>query len=215
MKKTEVILVLDRSGSMASIKSDMEGGFKTWLDEQKKLPGECRVTLVQFDTIYEVVYENRLIQDIDSIIIEPRGGTAYIDAACRTIDDVGRRLANIPDKDKPEKVVFIIITDGQENSSREFTAQQLKDKVKHQEEKYSWSFVFLGANLDMVSTASSYGGSFANAANFTPSAAGISASFSTLSNATSFYRSAVSVTDSYQITDEERAKMEDKKDGSN
>ena len=154
---TEIIIVLDRSGSMNLIKNDMEGGLNQFFEEQKKEPGRATVTLTQFDTEYDVVYSGIDIQSVPKAELVPRGGTALLDAVGRTIHEVGSRLSKTPEADRPGRVIFLIITDGQENSSREFTSEQVKALIKEQIEKYSWQFVYLGANQDAFAEAGHLG----------------------------------------------------------
>jgi uncharacterized protein YegL len=198
--KTEIVLIVDRSGSMSTIKGDMEGGFKTFINEQKKQPGEATITYYQFDDQFEKVFEAKNIKDVDGITIDPRGMTALVDASCRAIDQVGTRLSNTPETDRPSNVMVVMITDGAENASKEFTADQLKEKIKHQTDKYNWKFIFLGANIDAVKVGSHYGISAANTMSFAANSRGVSASVDTLTRATSLYRSGVD----YSVSDEDR-----------
>lgn len=212
--KTEIIVVLDRSGSMQTIKTDMEGGFKKFLEEQKIQPGECTVSLFSFDDITEVRYEDLDIKSIDSIVIEPRAGTALLDAICYAIDHTGVRLAAKKHDDRPERVLVYVISDGGENSSRRFNKAQTEAKIKHQESTYSWKFMFLGCSFDMIGEAVKFGGKFENSVNFAATKKGIDKGFEILSKSASFYRSVDSKNlsaSTYAVTREDREEAEDKK----
>lgn len=154
---TDVVIVLDRSGSMSSVKDDTEGGFNNFIQKQKQLEGKCVVSLYQFDSEFETVYEGRDIQEVPPLYLSPRWATALLDAMGRAINLTGDRLRNLPESERPNKVVFVVLTDGYENSSREFSKAQIKEKVEHQEEKYRWLFVFLGAGMDAILEGSNYG----------------------------------------------------------
>ena len=147
---TEIAIVLDSSGSMAKIQSDVEGGIATFLEKQKSQEGDCKVSLCRFATKVENIYENVDIRSVSPIKLNPWGNTALYDAICTTIDLVGNRLANTIEENKPSLVVFVVLTDGQENCSKNFNIQQVRDKIKHQSEKYNWQFIFLGADQDAV-----------------------------------------------------------------
>lgn len=169
---TDITVVLDRSGSMVSIREDMEGGFAEFLKEQKLQPGKCTLTLNQFDTVFENVYTGKDIRDVNSLTIAPRGGTALIDAIGRTINETGKRLEAMPEAERPFKVVVVIVTDGEENSSREFKSEDIKAMVALQESVYKWNFIYLGANQDAFSVAGNIGVSMGKAMNFTNDCAG-------------------------------------------
>jgi uncharacterized protein YegL len=212
--KTEIIVVLDRSGSMQTIKNDMEGGFKKFLEEQKAQPGECTMSLFSFDNATEVLYQDLDIKSINAIIIDPRGGTALLDAICHAIDQTGARLAAKKPEDRPERVLVYVISDGGENSSRRFNKAQTEAKIKHQESTYSWKFMFLGCSFDMIGEASKFGGSFENSVNFAASKKGIDKGFEILSKSASFYRSVDAQNlsaSTYAVTREDREEAEDKK----
>jgi hypothetical protein len=153
---TEIAFVLDRSGSMNPIADDAIGGFNTFLKDQQALSGEARLTLVLFDHEYLVAHNNVAIQHVpplDSSTYVPRGMTALLDALGRTIDDAGARLAGTPEAERPAKVIVAILTDGQENASRDYTFAKVAGMIKHQQEKYSWEFLFLAANQDAIAAA--------------------------------------------------------------
>ncbi len=179
--KTEVIIILDRSGSMQSIKTDIEGGFKTFFDKQREQAGECFVSLYQFDTEYEMVFENKSVKDVTGITLVPRGSTALRDALGKTINTVGERLAKTPEADRPGAVIILTMTDGQENASKEFGATQIKDLVKHQTEKYQWDFVFIGANQDAVLSGADYGVLGGKSLSFAASAGGVAGAMASFS----------------------------------
>lgn len=153
---TEIACVLDRSGSMEPIREDAIGGFNSFLESQKKQPGEARLTLVLFDNEY-LVPENGTplarVKPLDATTYVPRGSTALYDAIGRTINEVGARLAATPEPDRPGKVIVAILTDGQENASTEFTRETIAGMISHQRKAYSWEFVFLAANQDAVTAA--------------------------------------------------------------
>lgn len=156
----EIAVVLDRSGSMQSIKKDTIGGYNKFLESQRKLSGKCNISLYQFNEQYETVYENVDIlksPDLTDETFVPNGWTALLDAIGFTVDSLGNKLKSMPEKDRPGKVMVIIMTDGEENSSKEFSKDKIFDKIKHQTDKYGWTFVFLGANQDAIATATSYG----------------------------------------------------------
>jgi uncharacterized protein YegL len=169
MKKdyAKIVVVLDRSGSMSSIKNSTIEGFNKFLDSQRELvkedgtaAGECDISLYQFDDRYEAVYENKdikLAPKLNQETFVPRGGTALLDAIGKTIDKLGNTLRDLKESNRPEKVIFVIYTDGEENSSKEYNRNTIFDMITHQREKYNWAFVFLGANQDAIATATSYG----------------------------------------------------------
>lgn len=193
MKKdtTLIAVVLDRSGSMSSCRDDTIGGFNTFLSEQRKQPGEALITLTQFDDVYDIVYSKQNIKhtaDLTEATYVPRGNTALLDAIGRTINDVGAQLKALPESERPSKVIFVIITDGQENASREYNRQRIMDMITHQRDKYNWEFVYLGANQDAITVATNYGILATNAVGYTSSGKGTRSAFSAASKSMSNYR---------------------------
>lgn len=173
---TEMVFVLDRSGSMSGLAADTIGGFNELIEKQKKIEGDAYVTTVLFDHEYEVLHDHVALGEVAPLTGKEyfaRGSTALLDAVGRTIDSVGARLAAAPEEERPAHVVFVITTDGRENSSREYTAKKVREMVEHQQQKYSWQFVFLGANMDAVSEARNLGISAKYAADFTPTGRGV------------------------------------------
>lgn len=165
---TDVTVVLDRSGSMQSCKDEAENGVNHFVDEQRKQPGECVFSLVQFDTEYEFVHRGLKIADVPKFSLVPRGMTALLDAVGRAINETGARLAAMNENDRPGLVVFVIVTDGAENSSHEFKKPQIKEMIERQQKDYQWQFTFLGANQDAFGEAAALGIQAAAVANYTP-----------------------------------------------
>lgn len=153
---TEIIIVLDRSGSMSGLETDTIGGFNALIEKQYKLEGETKVTAVLFDDKYEVLWDGIDARSVRLTKKEyfVRGSTALLDAVGKTILDVVQRFLK---EGTPDKVIFVITTDGMENSSREFTYSKIKEMIKHQEEKHRWEFIFVGANIDVSQEANNIG----------------------------------------------------------
>lgn len=148
---TEIIFVIDESGSMGSVRADVIGGFNTFLKDQKELPGEAILTLVKFDTNYKKLEEGTLLEqvkELDNERYSPGGMTALLDAVGKTINEVISRHATLPEEDKPSKVILAVFTDGEENSSEEF--RNLKDlaKMVKEREDAGWEILFMGADID-------------------------------------------------------------------
>lgn len=176
---TELIFILDRSGSMSGLEKDVIGGFNSLIAKEKG-SGEAAVTLVLFDDKYESPYVRKNIIDVLPLTDKeyyPRGGTALLDAVGKTVNEAGARLNELPEDEKPSKVIVIIQTDGYENSSREFTKSAVKALIKRQQDVYSWEFMFLGANIDAAAEAESIGINRARAAKFKNTSDGIKSQF--------------------------------------
>jgi hypothetical protein len=154
---THIYFLLDRSGSMQSIVDDTVGGFDAFIAEQRKTPGECRVTLSQFDDHYDEVYADRPIAEVPSLVLEPRGTTALLDSVAKLVIDAGRRLAALPEDQRPGTVIVGIMTDGLENASREWSHPQVKELIERQTRDYSWQFLYLGADQDAIEVGASIG----------------------------------------------------------
>lgn len=155
---TEIVLVLDRSGSMATTRSDAEGGLRAFVTGQRAVPGDAVVTFYRFDNVIERVFDAKPLRDIldSELKLEPRGSTALLDAMLRAITEVGQRLAATPEDQRPEKVYFVTITDGYENSS-EAERKDVFAAVTEQRDKYKWEFVFIGADQDAIAEAARLG----------------------------------------------------------
>lgn len=156
-KLTHLYFLLDRSGSMESIKDDTEGGFNAFIAEQRAQPGECRVTLAQFDNEYEEVYRDRPIGDVPRLELRPRGMTALLDSIGRLVSEAGARLAAMPEDERPGVVIVGIMTDGHENASRELTHAAVKAMIERQTRDYGWQFLYMGADQDAIEVGASIG----------------------------------------------------------
>jgi len=154
---THLYFLLDRSGSMSTIVDDTVGGFDSFIAEQRKQPGECRVTLAQFDDAYEEVYADRPIAEVPSLVLQPRGTTALLDSIARLVVDAGKRLAAMPEDHRPGTVIVGIMTDGMENASREWTHAQVKQLIERQTAAFQWQFLYLGADQDAIEVGASIG----------------------------------------------------------
>lgn len=193
MKKglTELVFILDRSGSMSGLESDTIGGYNSLLEKQKKEAGECIITTVLFDDRYELLHDRINIRGVMPLSEKEyyvRGSTALLDAIGRTINKIGNAQKNTAWEEQAEKVMFVIITDGMENASREYNYGKVRRMVEHQKEKYGWEFIFLGANIDAVETAAHFGISADRAANYHADSVGTQLNYEVVSEAVSFIR---------------------------
>lgn len=203
MKKdlTELVFILDRSGSMRGLEGETIYGYNTLLEKQKKEPGDAIVTTVLFDTEYELLHDRMNIQDIGPITDKEynvKGFTALLDAAGKTINSIGNALENTDDAERPENVMFVIITDGMENASREFDYEQVHKMIEHQKSKYNWEFIFLGANMDAVATAGRFGIGKDRAVNYHPDSVGTSLNYDVISETVSSFRSNHSISENWK-----------------
>lgn len=208
---TDITILVDRSGSMNKIKESMEEALRKFFREHRVMPS-TRITLIQFDDLndQDVVFENRSSASLGRLKykIEPRGNTPLLDAFVKAIDGTGRRLANLHHAERPDQVLFVVITDGEENASRVYKRKDVFDRVTHQREAYKWQFVYLGANQDVFAEAASLGLSIGTTMRYTtsPLFVGEDSQFANyLSNSTVAYanRSATAV---LNATDEQRLK---------
>ena len=157
---THILIVLDASGSMSSIQDDIKGSFNEFLKKQREAEGKTVFDLYQFsDTAKRIVRSADLSQFHDDLMAKYvcTGCTALNDAVCTAMDTVGREFANMPESERPERVICVIITDGEENASREHTTEDVKNRIKHQQEVYNWNFQFLAANQDAFEAGKSIG----------------------------------------------------------
>jgi len=154
---TLIAALLDRSGSMQEIAGDMRGGFDSYIAKEHAQPGTTLVTLAQFDDEYEVVYQNLDAGTVPPLALQPRGCTALFDSIGRFITEVGSRLAELPEDQRPGDVTVLVMTDGYENASTQWTVEAVRALISQQETGYSWDFVFLGANMDAVDVGTNLG----------------------------------------------------------
>lgn len=195
---TEIVFILDRSGSMSRLTNDTIGGFNGFIEKQKQESGEAVLTTILFDDKYEVLHDGINIKEIPTLTGKEyfvRGSTAYLDAIGKTINTIGNKLNNMSEEERPGQVIFVITTDGQENASKEFSCEQIKQMVEHQTNVYNWQFIFLGANIDAVTEASKLGIRFS--ANYSASSVGVDSVYSTVANTVSEYRNSGMINDEW------------------
>ena len=154
---THLYFLLDRSGSMQSIREDTIGGFDAFIAEQRTQPGDCRVTLAQFDDRYDVVYSDLPIAEVPGLQLQPRGTTALLDAIGRLVTDAGERLAALTEADRPGTVIVGIMTDGHENASKEWSHAAVKSLIQQQTQTYGWEFLYMGADQDAIEVGTGLG----------------------------------------------------------
>ena len=157
---TELVFILDRSGSMSGLEADTIGGFNAMIEKQKKQKGECYVSTVLFDGVSEVLHDRVRLSEIKPMTDKDytvRGCTALIDALGGAIHHIGNIHKYARPEDVPENTMFVITTDGMENASRKYSSEKVKAMIERQKQKYGWEFLFIGANIDAVETAARYG----------------------------------------------------------
>lgn len=188
---TEVIFILDRSGSMSGLEADTIGGFNSMIAKQKKEDGEAYISTVLFDDVAEVLYDRVPINKVEPMNDRQyyvRGCTALLDALGGAIHHIGNVHKYAREEDRPEKTLFIITTDGMENSSRRYSYDKVKKMVEKQTKKYGWEFLFLGANIDAIEVAGRFGIAANRAINYESDSKGTQLNYEVLSNTVSKYR---------------------------
>ncbi len=208
MKKdlVELVFILDKSGSMAGLESDTIGGYNSVLQKQKDEPGDAVVTTVLFDNNYELLHDRINIKGVKPITAKEyyvEGSTALLDAVGKTISKIGNAQANTSESEQAEKVLFVITTDGMENSSCEYSFLMIKNMVELQKKKYGWEFLFLGANIDAAMTASQMGIDGSMAANFHADSQGMRTNFRAINSAVSNMRASKPMADWKEEIDED------------
>lgn len=188
--KTELVCILDRSGSMQGIWEDMIGGLDNLIKDHKETPGETLITIAVFDSEYSIIAGAEDIKKFDLTRamenVRPRGCTALLDAVGRTINSIGARFSKMKEEERPGNVIFSIITDGYENASKEFSYEGIKKMITHQQEKYQWVFTYLGANQDAFGVGDNLGIGNQFCANFdTSTSKGVQATYASISNVVS------------------------------
>lgn len=188
---TSVNVIIDRSGSMEGLTHDTIGGFNTFVSDQKNVPGDVSFTLCLFNTDYNVVHDSVPLASVPNLTAETyraNGYTALYDALGATIHNVGVKLAALPEEERPSKVIFLVITDGEDNRSKEYTLEQVRSMVTHQREKYSWEFVFMGANIDAIKAGTSLGVAAVNSVSYSASSIGTRRLYGAVSQSLGSYR---------------------------
>lgn len=193
MKKnlTELVFILDKSGSMGGLEKDTIGGYNSMLEKQKAVEGECVITTVLFDNNYELLHDRIDIRAVKPITEEEYfvgGSTALLDAIGKTVGKIGNAQKNTAEEYRAEKVMFVIITDGEENASRRYSAETVREMIKRQKEKFGWEFIFLGANIDAVETAGRFGIDADRAVDYVPDSEGTELNFCMMTETIAEYR---------------------------
>ena len=188
---TEIVFILDRSGSMGGLEADTIGGYNSLIERQKKEEGEAYISTVLFDDTCQVLHDRVPLQDVKPMTEEEyyvRGCTALLDAIGGAIHHIGNVHKYARDEDRPEKTLFIITTDGMENASRRYTYKRVKHMVERQKEKFGWEFLFLGANIDAIAEAGRFGIRADRAVNFCCDSEGTAVNFAAVGKAVSKVR---------------------------
>lgn len=183
---TEIVFILDRSGSMSGLEADTIGGFNAMIEKQKKEDGEALISTVLFDNVSEVIHDRVDVQDIKPLTDRDytvRGCTALLDAIGGAIHHIGNIHKYARAEDVPEHTLFVITTDGMENASRHYNAERIKQMIERQKARYGWEFLFLGANIDAVETAGHFGIGADRAVNYHADSAGTQLNYEVLSEA--------------------------------
>ena len=198
---TELVFILDRSGSMAGLESDTIGGFNAMIEKQKKEDGECYISTVLFDNVSEVLHDRVKLSDIKPMTDKEytvRGCTALIDAIGSAIHHIGNIHKYARPEDVPEHTMFIITTDGMENASQRYNSDEVKKMIERQKEKYGWEFLFIGANIDAVETAKRYGINEDRAVNYNADAKGTGILYESVACAVTNVRKCVPLDNSWR-----------------
>lgn len=206
---TELVFILDRSGSMSGLERDTIGGFNSMIEKQKKEDGLCYVSTLLFDDKCEVLHDRVKLGDVPLMTEDDyyvRGSTALLDALGGAIKHIGNIHKYARNEDVPEKTLFVITTDGMENASRKYTSERVKQMIERQQKKYGWEFIFIGANIDAVTTAKSYGIAPERAVNYTADSRGTNALFSSVGKAVKAVRSRKALDDEWREDIEEDMK---------
>ena len=206
MKKglTEIVFILDRSGSMAGLEADTIGGYNSMLAKQKKEKGEAIISTVLFDDHTEILHDRKNIQNVERITDEEyyvRGCTALLDAVGGAIHHISRIQKEMPEEERPEKTLFIITTDGLENASRWYSYEKVKRMVEKKKKKNHWEFVFLGANIDAVEVAGRFGVAANRAVRYECDSVGTALNFTIMSKMVSCARASSSAEDMEEAFD--------------
>ncbi len=202
MKKglTELVFILDKSGSMAGLESDTIGGYNSMLEKQKAVDGDCTITTVLFDNTYVLLHDRidiRAVSPITENEYRVGGSTALLDAIGRTIHKIARAQKYTADDYRAEKVMFVIITDGMENASREYSPETIRGLIDMEKTKYGWEFIFLGANIDAVQTAGRYGIGADRAVDYLADRDGTNLNFQVMSSMVTEYRQKSKISDEH------------------
>lgn len=190
-KRTELVFILDRSGSMSGLESDTIGGFNAMLKKQRKEEGECLVSTILFDHHFKVLHDRVPLSEVKDMTEEDYqvgGATALVDAIGRSIHHIGNIHKYARREDVPDSTLFVITTDGMENASKQYSASEVRKMIRRQEEKYGWQFLFVGANIDAVETADCLGIRKENAVNYHADEAGTAVVYENISKAVGFMR---------------------------
>lgn len=210
---------MDESGSMDSIRESAISSFNEFLQDQRKIEGDCTLSLVTFNTQYKVVYDFKKLSEIEPLtrsMYVPNGGTALLGAMGLVIDETGKRLNSLPESLRPDKVVFVTVTDGEENSTphtywgSQYNASNVKEKVEHQRSKYNWQYLYLGANQDSILVARNLGIQSDFAANFNATAKGSHENVKMFSGKLGSYRASGNSAN-LAYTDEDRSSLANSK----
>ena len=213
-ERTELVFILDRSGSMSGLESDTIGGYNAMLKKQQAATGDATVTTVLFDDRVELLHDRIPIQGVRPITGREyyvRGSTALLDAIGHAITKTVQAQKHTAPEMQAAKVLFVITTDGMENASREFSSKKIKDMVRHQQEAYAWEFLFLGANIDAVATAEEYGIAPGRAVNYHADSRGTEMNYMAVSEAITHLRESGSIDESWKATVETDFKSRKKK----
>ena len=201
---TEVVFILDRSGSMGGLEADTIGGYNSMLAKQQEEEGDVVISTVLFDDQTEVIHDRRPLKDVKPITNSEyyvRGCTALLDAVGGAIHHIGHVQKALPEEQRPDKTIFIITTDGMENSSSHYTYDKVKKMVEKKKEKKGWEFIFLGANIDAIAVADRFGVAANRAVRYECDGVGTALNFSAMSNMISRTRKAASCADMSMVLD--------------
>ena len=198
---TEIVFILDRSGSMSGLEKDTIGGFNAMIEKQRKEPGEAYISTLLFDNETQVIHDRVALDKVPSLTEKDyfvRGCTALLDAVGSAIHHIGNVHKYAREEDRPEKTLFVITTDGMENASRTYTYDKIKAMITRQKEKYGWEFLFLGANIDAAKEAGRFGIAPERATNYHADTKGTNVIYETLSSAIGSYRAAPKMAENWK-----------------